>query len=72
LLLTSDGITEATVPSHRGGNGSCSMLNQEGLWEYLQQQPADLDLDHLLAYIHLPEGEQEDDQTILSLEVTSC
>lgn len=72
LLLTSDGITEATVPIHRGGNGSCSMLNQEGLWEYLQQQPADLDLDHLLAYIHLPEGEQEDDQTILSLEVTSC
>ncbi len=72
LLLTSDGITEATVPSHRGGNGSCSMLNQEGLWDYLQQQPADLDLDHLLAYIHLPEGEQEDDQTILSLEVTSC
>ncbi len=72
LLLTSDGITEATVPVHRGGNGSCSMLNQEGLWDYLQQQPADLDLDHLLSYIHLPEGEQEDDQTILSLEVTSC
>ena len=72
LLLTSDGITEATVPVDRGGNGSCSMLNQEGLWDYLQQQPADLDLDHLLSYIHLPEGEQEDDQTILSLEVTSC
>ena len=72
LLLTSDGITEATVPLDRGGSGSCSMLNQEGLWDYLQQQPADLDLDHLLSYIHLPEGEQEDDQTILSLEVTSC
>lgn len=72
LLLTSDGITEATVPADRGGSGSCSMLNQEGLWDYLQQQPADLDLDHLLSYIHLPEGEQEDDQTILSLEVTSC
>ena len=72
MLLTSDGITEATVPTHRGGNGSCSMLNQEGLWDYLQQQPADLDLDHLLAYIHLPEGEQADDQTILSLEVMSC
>ncbi|PZO13086.1 MAG: fused response regulator/phosphatase [Leptolyngbya foveolarum] len=71
VLLTSDGITEATVPTCRG-SGSCSMLNQEGLWDFLQQQPAELDLDNLLAYIHLPEGEQEDDQTILSLEVTSC
>jgi len=71
VLLTSDGITEATVPSCRG-TGSCSMLNQEGLWDFLQQQPANLDLDNLLSYIHLPEGEQEDDQTILSLEVTSC
>jgi serine phosphatase RsbU (regulator of sigma subunit) len=71
VLLTSDGITEATVPDHLG-NGSCSMLNQEGLWAFLQQQPAELNLDQLLAYIHLPEGEQEDDQTILSLEVTSC
>ena len=71
VLLTSDGITEATVPTCRE-SGSCSMLNQEGLWDFLQQQPADLDLDTLLSYIHLPEGEQEDDQTILSLEVTSC
>ena len=71
VLLTSDGITEATVPDCHG-SGSCSMLNQEGLWDFLQQQPADLDLDNLLSYIHLPEGEQEDDQTILSLEVTSC
>ncbi|MEL6454128.1 MAG: SpoIIE family protein phosphatase, partial [Cyanobacteria bacterium J06623_5] len=71
VLLTSDGITEATVPSFRG-SGSCSMLNQEGLWDFLKQQPADLNLDNLLSYIHLPEGEQEDDQTILSLEVTSC
>ena len=71
VLLTSDGITEATVPDYRG-SGSCSMLNQEGLWNFLQQQPADLNLDNLLSYIHLPEGEQEDDQTILSLEVTSC
>ncbi|MEL7140633.1 MAG: SpoIIE family protein phosphatase [Cyanobacteria bacterium J06554_3] len=71
VLLTSDGITEATVPDCKG-SGSCSMLNQEGLWDFLQQQPADLNLDNLLSYIHLPEGEQEDDQTILSLEVTSC
>ncbi len=80
VLLTSDGITEATVSpmaSHgRGSNqiesNSCSMLNQKGLWNFLQAQPADLDLDALLSYIRMPEGEQEDDQTILSLEVTSC
>ncbi len=71
VLLTSDGITEATVPSYRG-SGSCSMLNQEGLWDFLQQQPAELNLDDLLAYTHLPEADQEDDQTLLSLEVTSC
>ncbi|MEM9948320.1 MAG: SpoIIE family protein phosphatase [Cyanobacteria bacterium P01_D01_bin.36] len=71
VLLTSDGITEATVPSCQDDD-SCAMLNQEGLWDFLQQQPANLDLDNLLSYIHLPEGEQEDDQTILSLEVTSC
>jgi len=72
VLLTSDGITEATVPELRGNGDNCPMLNQEGLWDFLQRQPADLDLDTLLAYIHIPEGEQEDDQTILSLEVTSC
>ena len=70
VLLTTDGITEASV--HNVISGQCSMLNQEGLWTFLQQQPADLDLDTLLSYVHLPEGEQEDDQTILSLEVTSC
>lgn len=69
LLLTSDGITEATVHS---ADGSPFMLNQEGLWEFLQQQPTELDLDQLLSYARLSEGEQEDDQTILSLEVTSC
>ncbi|PZO50432.1 MAG: fused response regulator/phosphatase [Phormidesmis priestleyi] len=74
LLLTSDGITEATVPGSQSNSSNSNryMLNQEGLWEFLKQQPADLNLDHLLAFIHLPEGEQEDDQTILSLEVTSC
>ncbi|MGD1897428.1 MAG: SpoIIE family protein phosphatase [Phormidesmis sp.] len=71
VLLTSDGITEATVPSSQNSDG-CAMLNQEGLWDFLQRQPAELNLDNLLSYIHLPEGEQEDDQTILSLEVTSC
>ncbi len=70
VLLTTDGITEATV-TNSTDRTQHSMLNQEGLWEFLQQQPADLDLDTLLSYVHLPEGEQEDDQTILSLEVTS-
>ncbi|MEM6451291.1 MAG: SpoIIE family protein phosphatase [Cyanobacteria bacterium P01_D01_bin.105] len=68
LLLTSDGITEATDPNCAGS----SMLNQEGLWKFLKQQPSELDLDDLLSYIHINEGEQEDDQTILSLEVTPC
>ncbi len=49
-----------------------SMLNQEGLWEFLQKQPAELDLDRLLSYINHTEEEQEDDQTLLSLEVTPC
>ena len=71
VLLTSDGITEATVSSSRG-SGSCSMLNQEGLWHFLQQQPAELDVDDLLAYIQMPEADQEDDQTLLSLEVMPC
>lgn len=74
VLITSDGITEATVSNGQSktvdnATGS-SMLNQEGLWHFLQQQPAELNLDTLLAYIQSPEGEQEDDQTILSLEVT--
>ncbi len=70
VLLTTDGITEATVPS-LADRTQCPMLNQEGLWAFLRQQPAELDLDTLLSHVHLPEGEQEDDQTILSLEVTS-
>ncbi len=69
VLLTSDGITEATVYS---ADGKPFMLNQEGLWDFLQQQPAEFGLDALLSYVHLSEGEQEDDQTILSLEVTPC
>lgn len=71
VLLTSDGITEATVPEAEGDRSGC-MLAQEGLWRFLQQQPADLDLDVLLSYVHPLDSEQEDDQTILSLEVTSC
>ena len=77
LLLTSDGITEATVPSEdvtcpthttNGGEGS-SMLKQTGLWQLLLQERECLDLNHLLARIQSHNPIQEDDQTILSLEV---
>ena len=71
LLLTSDGITEATVWEkldhsriiHR------SMLNQEGLWQLIKKQIQPLNLNSLLALIQANNHVQEDDQTILSLEV---
>ena len=71
LLLTSDGITEATVwetldssrTTHR------SMLNQEGLWQLIKKQSQPLNLDNLLAFIQTNNDVQDDDQTILSLEV---
>jgi len=74
LLLTSDGITEATVePSLTSqGNGvpqSSSMLQQAGLWNLLTQEQGPLDLTHLLARIRSHNAIQEDDQTLLSLEV---
>ncbi|PSB19120.1 fused response regulator/phosphatase [Phormidesmis priestleyi ULC007] len=76
LLLTSDGITEAIVPSEdltghtptNGGKGS-SMLKEIGLWQLLLQERECLDLNHLLARIQSHNAIQEDDQTILSLEV---
>ncbi|QLE56808.1 SpoIIE family protein phosphatase [Nostoc sp. TCL26-01] len=78
LLLTSDGITEAIVSNNLlntvktvGGDEpvSHSMLNQEGLWQLLQQEPQPLSLKHLLARIQADNYVQEDDQTILSLEI---
>ncbi|MEO1593285.1 MAG: SpoIIE family protein phosphatase, partial [Cyanobacteria bacterium J06632_22] len=66
VLLTSDGITEASID---GTGDAAAMLKQEGLWELLRSQPLELDLDQLLETLHTPDGEQEDDQTILSLEV---
>ena len=77
LLLTSDGITEATVPSKdltchthttHGGKGN-SMLKETGLWQLLLQERECLDLNRLLAQIQSHNAIQEDDQTILSLEV---
>jgi serine phosphatase RsbU (regulator of sigma subunit)/FixJ family two-component response regulator len=75
LLLTSDGITEATVNtviSTATGDSinPGSMLNQSGLWQLLRQEPSPFDLNHLLACIRgHTNNVQEDDQTILSLEV---
>lgn len=78
LLLASDGITEAMVSDELlnsvktvGGIPpvSHSMLNQDGLWQLLQQEPQPLSLNHLLARIQADNHIQEDDQTILSLEV---
>jgi len=75
LLLTSDGITEATVTSTSLGNGkgspasSQAMLQQSGLWNLLLQEQKPLDLSRLLSRIRSQNTIQEDDQTLLSLEV---
>ncbi len=70
FLVTSDGITEATVVQETtdGSPAIRSMLQQEGLWKLLQQQEQ-LNLDGLLSAIREHNPVQEDDQTILSLEV---
>ncbi|MEO1374745.1 MAG: SpoIIE family protein phosphatase [Cyanobacteria bacterium J06635_10] len=72
LLLASDGITEAQVSMKTNFNKESltrSMLNQEGLWQLLIEQEKPLSLNKLLNRIHLDTEIQEDDQTILSLEV---
>jgi len=71
FLLTSDGITEATVTNQAEGSGqqTRSMLQQEGLWKLLVEEQGSLNLDNLLARIRADNPVQEDDQTILSLEV---
>lgn len=70
LLLTSDGITEATVTTPAlEERSSHSMLQQAGLWQLLIQQQGGLDLGDLLARIQSCAPIQEDDQTILCLEV---
>lgn len=70
LLVTSDGLTEATVPDATQ-DGGAAMLRQTGLWALLQQHPRSLDLDKLLRTIQAGSAEQEDDQTALLLEVTA-
>lgn len=77
LLLASDGITEATVTQEdiTPGSGNSSepsqgfMLKQEGLWTLLTQEASPLNLTRLLDRIRGQNQVQEDDQTILSLEV---
>ena len=79
FLLSSDGITEATIaePLSSASNDAASsefsigsMLKQEGLWQLVLQEPAPFDLNNLLARVREHTNNiQEDDQTILSLEV---
>ncbi|NES25626.1 MAG: PP2C family protein-serine/threonine phosphatase, partial [Symploca sp. SIO3E6] len=84
LLLISDGITEATVKQEIKTNSvkltsdtqpksqqtSNSMLMQSGLWQLLLDEPTPFELKHLLArFRECTNNVQEDDQTILSLEV---
>lgn len=78
LLLASDGITEAQVSFNTDSRAKSeggvtlsnrSMLNQEGLWRLLQSETQPLCLSNLLARIQAGSQVQEDDQTILSLEV---
>lgn len=74
LLLTSDGITEATVTTPITtpaveNRSSSAMLQQTGLWQLLVQQQGELDLGDLLDRIQSCTPIQEDDQTILCLEV---
>jgi serine phosphatase RsbU (regulator of sigma subunit)/CheY-like chemotaxis protein len=80
FLLTSDGLTEATIAEPLTSTSSAaltndfsigSMLKQEGLWELVLQEPAPFDLNNLLARVREHTNNiQEDDQTILSLEVS--
>jgi serine phosphatase RsbU (regulator of sigma subunit)/CheY-like chemotaxis protein len=78
FLLTSDGVTEASLvdqlaathlPTPQSPPITGAMLQQSGLWELLLQEIDDFDLKHLLARIREQTAAQEDDQTMLSLEV---
>ncbi|MGK7889347.1 MAG: SpoIIE family protein phosphatase [Leptolyngbyaceae cyanobacterium] len=91
LLLASDGITEATVPtrlistallaqavdpasplpsSHPlGSSDEFTMLRQSGLWQLLLQAKGQLNLDNILDILKIGHNLQEDDQTLLSMEI---
>jgi serine phosphatase RsbU (regulator of sigma subunit) len=78
FLLTSDGVTEASIRvpvAVGGGRGSKTetaelvQLQQSGLWELLRTEKQEFDLKRLLENIRQNTVAQEDDQTMLSLEV---
>ncbi len=78
FLLASDGVTEAmvsqdTLESAKTKSGIepefYSMLKQEGLWQLLKNEQTPLCLNNLLARIQADNHVQEDDQTILALEI---
>jgi serine phosphatase RsbU (regulator of sigma subunit)/FixJ family two-component response regulator len=77
FLLASDGITETKVSKKSHSSQSLdsrnhphlTMLYQEGLWGLIQEQPKQFSLENLLTCIRKDNPIQEDDQTILSLEV---
>jgi serine phosphatase RsbU (regulator of sigma subunit)/FixJ family two-component response regulator len=67
FLLTSDGLTEAALVDP--ASQQSTMLQQAGLWQLIVQQQHGLNLNDLVATIQAQTQVQEDDQTILSLEV---
>ncbi|MBD2099635.1 SpoIIE family protein phosphatase [Leptolyngbya sp. FACHB-261] len=82
LLLLSDGVTEASVqgtPLREAfaasaldgqGIGQGVLLEQDGLWHLLRNLAAGaFDLNRLLDQVQAQAGPQEDDQTLLSLEI---
>jgi serine phosphatase RsbU (regulator of sigma subunit)/CheY-like chemotaxis protein len=69
FLLTSDGVTEATVKAGSDSPTGSVFLQQEGLWQLLRQHPESFDLQDLLEQIRGQTTAQDDDQTMLSLEV---
>lgn len=69
LLLTSDGITEATVAVDSTTGKDSTMLQQSGLWQLLHRQQGAFDLSKILSYVQAYSNTQDDDQTLLALEV---
>ncbi len=71
LLLASDGITEASVgpvADQKPGTAAL-MLQQAGLWQLLTQYSHSPVLEELLGFIQSHSQTQDDDQTLVSLEI---
>jgi serine phosphatase RsbU (regulator of sigma subunit)/CheY-like chemotaxis protein len=74
VLLASDGVTEASMVTLNSSGSSDqpterAMLRQAGLWQLIIQENKNLDLTQVLSRIQAHNDVQEDDQTMLSLEV---